>query len=161
MPFDVFLRIDGVDGESADAKHKGEIDVLEYDWGLAAPASTRAGGAGAGAGKVMFQDLHFVARTSKASPTLFLHCATGKAAKEAVLAVRRAGAKQDDYLVVRLKTVRITSYDQTASGEDDTPLDDVSLAFDRLELEYRAQDPKGTLGSPVKTGWDLKQNKKV
>ncbi|HXV56508.1 MAG TPA: type VI secretion system tube protein Hcp [Gaiellaceae bacterium] len=159
MPFDVFLRIDGVEGESADAKHKGEIDVLEYDWGLAAPASTRAGGAGAG--KVTFQDLRVVARTSKASPTLFLNCATGKAAKEAVLAVRRAGAKQDDYLVVRLKTVRITSYDQTASDEDDTPLDDVSLAFDRIEVEYRAQDPKGALGAPVKAGWDVKQSKKV
>ena len=159
MPFDVFLRIDGVEGESADAKHKGEIDVLEYDWGLAAPASTRGGGAGAG--KVTFQDLRVVARTSKASPTLFLHCATGKAAKEAVLAVRRAGAKQDDYLVLRLKTVRITSYDQTASDEDDTPLDDISLAFDRIEVEYRAQDPKGTLGPPVQAGWDVKQSKKV
>jgi len=145
--------LDGIAGESADAKHKGEIDVLEYDWGLAAPASTRAGGAGAGAGagKVMFQDLHFVARTSKASPTLFLHCATGKAAKEAVLAVRRAGAKQDDYLVVRLKTVRITSYDQTASGEDDTPLDDVSLAFDRLEVPVIA----AVNGPAIGAGCDL------
>ena len=155
----MFLRIDGVDGESADAKHKGAIDVLGYDWGLVAPVASRAGGAAAG--KVAFEDLRIVARTSKASPTLFLHCASGKVAKEAVLSVRRAGGKQDDYLVVRLKSVRVTSYEQGASDEDDAPLDDLSLAFDRIEVEYRAQDPKGTLGPPVKAGWDVKQNKKV
>lgn len=30
---DYFLKIDGIDGESTDNKHKNEIDVLSWSWG--------------------------------------------------------------------------------------------------------------------------------
>ena len=30
---DYFLKIDGVDGESGDDKHKGEIEVESFSWG--------------------------------------------------------------------------------------------------------------------------------
>jgi type VI secretion system (T6SS) effector Hcp len=34
MPADVFVKIDGVEGESSDATHKNEIEVLSYSWGV-------------------------------------------------------------------------------------------------------------------------------
>ena len=50
--FDYFLRLDGIPGESVDAKHKGEIDVLSWSWGEIAADAGAAPGGGAGAGKV-------------------------------------------------------------------------------------------------------------
>ena len=57
---DYFLKFDGIDGESADAKHKDEIDVESWSWGKTTPA--RLGGWRGGAGKVSMQDFHFVMR---------------------------------------------------------------------------------------------------
>jgi type VI secretion system secreted protein Hcp len=77
MAFDSFLKIDGIPGESLDQKHKGEIEVLSFAFGAANTGSPRGGGGG-GAGKVAFNDFHFVHRLDKASPNLLLACANGK-----------------------------------------------------------------------------------
>jgi type VI secretion system secreted protein Hcp len=159
VAFDVFLKIDGVQGESTDAKHKDEIDVLSFSFGV-----SQAGGApggGGGAGKASLTDLHFVARTQKSSPRLFVACASGEHVKQAVLTVRKAGGKQQEYLTITLREVRVTSYQASGSADDEGPLDQVALGYGKIEIEYRPQDPKGTLGPPVKGGWDVKANKKL
>src|SRR3954452_3406562 len=84
-----FLRIAGVQGESPDAKHKGEIPVLSWSWGEsnANPPDT---GSGAGAGKPSLQDFAFDARSSSASPVLMQACLTSRRFASAVLTGRRA-----------------------------------------------------------------------
>src|SRR5918992_2438205 len=94
--FDYFLKIDGIAGESADSKHKGEIDVESWSWGETQSGSSGVGGGGAG--KVQMQDLHVTASMSKASPQLMLACASGTQLKSAVLTGRRAGASQLEFL---------------------------------------------------------------
>src|SRR6478609_2866958 len=101
MAFDAFLKLDGIDGESTDDKHKNEIEVLSYSWGLTQSSSGDSGGGG-GAGKATFQDLHFVSHLSKASPMLFLKCATGQHIKEGLITVRKAGGGQLEYLKITL-----------------------------------------------------------
>ena len=32
MAVDAFLKLDGIDGESQDKEHKGEIDILAWSW---------------------------------------------------------------------------------------------------------------------------------
>jgi type VI secretion system secreted protein Hcp len=155
---DYFLKIDGIDGESQDDKHKGEIEVLSWSWGESQAGQVAHGGGG-GAGKVSMQDLHFTMRTSKASPKLFLHCATGKHIPQATLTARKAGDRPLEYLKYKLTDVLVSSYQISSGG--DNPSDEVSLNFTRLEVEYRTQNPDGSLGSPVSAGWDLKQNKSV
>src|SRR5688572_14489207 len=81
---DYFLKIDGVDGESTDDKHKGEIDVESFSWGVTQTGTFSHGGGG-GAGKVALQDFHFTMKVSKASPTLFLACASGQHYKTATV----------------------------------------------------------------------------
>ena len=162
---DYFLRIAGVDGESADAKHKGWIDVESWSWGETRPVAPAApgGGAGAGnagAGKVQVQDLHFVTRVSKASPKLFLACATGQHIKEAKLVGRKAGKDQHEFLTWTFTDLLVTGY-QTggAEGGDVLPGDQVALNFAKLKVEYRTQKADGTLSSPVSAGFDVKTNK--
>jgi len=160
MAVDYFLKIDGAPGESQDAKHKDEIELLSWAWGETA-ASQPGGGAGAGAGKVQLQDFHFTSLISRASPKLMEACASGKHFKDALLTARRAGGGKGEFLTFKFSDVRITSY-QTGGSEDDTvPVDSAALGFSQIHVEYRVMKPDGTLGSPVTFGWDVKQNKKV
>src|ERR1700704_1510183 len=76
MATDIFAKIGDIKGESLDAKHKDEIEVLSFSWGLTNGVSIGAGG-GAGAGKATFQDLTIVHNIDKASPLLMKACATG------------------------------------------------------------------------------------
>lgn len=159
MAVDFFLRIDGIEGESTDSKHKGEIDVMSWSWGASNTGMAGVGG-GAGAGKATIQDLHFTTKLSKASPRLFLACASGQHLKQAKLSAVKAGAKQAEFLTITLNEVLVTSY-QTGGSEaaDIVPMDQVSLNFAKLKYEYRAQKADGSLEPPVSAGFDVKTNK--
>jgi len=160
MASDYLLELDGIKGESSDSKHKGSIEVESFSWGMTQSGSPATGG-GAGAGKVVFQDIHFTTRLSSASPQLFLTSATGEHIKKAVLFVRKAGSEQQEYYKVTLEDVLVSSYQQAGSSEDVTPVDSFSLNFAKIELEYTAQRADGSSGGSVKAGYDLKANKKI
>lgn len=160
MAVDMFLKLKGIDGESTDKKHKGEIDVISFAWGASQPGGTHGTG-GRGAGKVQMQDFSFVMRANKASPKLMLACATGEHIPEAVFVCRKAGGEQQEYLTVKFTDVLISSYQTGGSEGDDVPMDQCSLNFDKIEYEYKPQKPDGTLDSPIKTGYNLKENVKV
>ena len=158
---DYFLKLDGIDGESTDSKHKGEIDIQSFSWGLT-QTGAHSGMGGGGAGKAVFQDVHLVSRISKASPKLSLACATGQHIKSAILVSRKAGGSQEEYLKITLSDVLVSSYQSGGSGQSDiVPTDQFSLNFAKIEYEYKEQKADGTLGGAVKTGYDVKANKKV
>lgn len=154
---DMFLKIDGIEGESTTKGHDHEIDVLSFSWGESNSSSAGSGGGG-GAGKVEMQDFHFVMAVNRASPQLFLHCASGEAIEEAVLTVRGVvdpkGAT-NDFLKWTFSDVQITSYQEGGSEADIRPLDQVSFNFSKIEVEYEGA------GGLYKAGWDLKTNSKV
>src|SRR5262245_45242432 len=157
---DCFLKIEGIEGESHDAKHKGEIDVVAWSWG-ATQAGTMDFGGGGGAGKVDLQDFHFTARVSKASPKLMLACANGEHIPKVVLTCRKAGKEQQEYLRYTFTHVLVGSYKLGSAGSDLIPVEEVKLNFARVEHEYREQKADGSLGGAFRTGWDRKANKKI
>jgi type VI secretion system secreted protein Hcp len=157
---DYFLQITGIAGESKEAKHKDWIDVLSWSFGET-NAGTGATGGGAGAGKVQMSDFSFMKATSKASPKLFLACAQGQRMKEAKLSAVKSGAMQQEYLSWTFSDVLISSYQTTGSSGDDVSMDSVSLAFSKVQVEYKAQKADGSLEAPVVAGWDVQASKKV
>jgi type VI secretion system secreted protein Hcp len=160
MAVDYYLKIDGIEGESADSSHKNEIDLESFSWGASQSGSMAYGGGG-GAGKASFQDFHFVMKVSKASPKLFLACASGQHIKSAILVCRRAGTEQQEYMTISMSDILVSSYQAGGSGGDVVPMDQISLNYAKIEVSYSPQDAKGSLGSPVKTGWNVKENIKV
>jgi type VI secretion system secreted protein Hcp len=158
---DYFLRIDGIEGESTDAKHVGWIDVDSWSWGATHPAAPAVGAGGGGAGKVQFGDFQFTTRVSKASPKLFLACASGQHIKEARLVGRRTGQGQQDFLTWAFADVLVAAYQTGGAEGGDQPVDSVSLSFGKVTVEYKAQKADGSLDTPVTAGWDGKANKKV
>lgn len=158
---DTFLKIPGVDGESGDDKHKGEIDVESFSWG-ATNSGTGGHGAGSGAGKVAVQDFHFVKKLDKASPRLFIACSTGEHFKTAMLTVRKAGGTQQEYFKITMSDVLVSSYQIGGSTHGDiVPTDQISLNFAKLEMAYKEQKPDGSLGGEAKHGYDFGANKKL
>jgi len=157
---DFFLKVDGIEGESQDSKHKNEIDIESWSWG-----ATNGGDAGYrggdGVGKVNIRDFHFTTRINKASPKLFEACATGKHIKSAVLTCRKAGGEQQEYLKITLSDLIVSSYESGGHPGSTLPTDQFSLNYSKVEDEYKEQKPDGTLGGTVKAGWDVKANKKV
>lgn len=161
MAVDMFLKIDGIPGESMDTNHRDEIDVLSYSWGESQPPA--AGGTGGGAGgRVVMQDFHFAMRVNKASAKLFLACASGLHIRNAILTVRRSGENPVEFLKWTLTNVTVASY-QTAAGASagEPPLDQIGLRFAKIETEYRAVNPDGSLDAPIKAGWDVQANRPV
>jgi len=155
-----FLKVDGIPGESADAKHKDEIELVRFSWGVEHPGHVGGpGGVGGGTGRPAFRDFSFQMRVNQASPMLFLACASGKHIKEANLSVRSAGRNSMDYLRIRFRDVLITSFEQ-ANG-DEAPAEIVAFNFGNIEFTYTAQDARGGAGAITKAGWDLSQNAKI
>ena len=161
MATDYLLEIEGIKGESLDHKHKSAIEIESFSWGNSNDGSA-AHGTGAGTGKVHFQDFHATTYVNKASAELMLACASGKHIKKAQLFVRKQGENQQDYLVITLEDILVSSYQCGGStGSTNLPTDQFSLNFAKLKYEYKAQKADGTLEAPVTGGWDLKANKKT
>jgi type VI secretion system secreted protein Hcp len=154
---DYFLKIEGIPGESTDKSHADEIDLESWSWGET-QLGTSSGMGGGGAGKVSMQDFHFVMRHNKASPLLLKACATGQHIPEAKLTCRKAGGEQQEYMTITLTDLLVSSYQTGGSNGDVIPTDQISLNFSKIEHEYKPQNEKGELGSPVKAMYDLKTN---
>lgn len=137
---DIFLKIDGIDGESTDSKHAGEIEVLSFSWGVV------------GDPKAPLQELSLATNASKASPKLMLACASGSHFKKATLWVRNSGEVPQDYYGLTLEGVRISHYNSSgSSGGGSGPTDQFSMNYTRIVFSYTPQQADGSLGTPVET----------
>ena len=124
-----------------------------------AQAGTIAHGGGGGAGKASFHDFNFTHHVDKASPVLMRACATGEHIKDATIAVRKAGKGQQEYLVITITDVLVTSVSMSVGAEGDASVEGVALAFAKVDLEYKPQKPDGSLDAGIHFRYDLKANK--
>jgi type VI secretion system secreted protein Hcp len=157
MASDIFAKLGDIKGESLDDKHKDEIEVLSYSWGVTNSGSMGYG-SGGGEGKASFHDLGFVHKIDKASPVLMQACATGVHLKEATITHRKAGKGQQEFLIVKMNDVIITSVSHGGSGGGDAT-ENVSLAFGKVAVEYKPQKADGSLDAGIQFKYDLKAQK--
>ena len=159
MAASIFARIGTIKGESQDTKHKDEIEVQSWSWGVSQPDTSAHAGGGGGAGKASFHDLTFTHHVDKASPLLMKACATGEHLKDATITVRKAGKGQQEYLVVKLADVLVASVATSVSADGGATVENVSLAFGKVDLEYKPQKPDGSLDVGIHFTFDLKTRK--
>jgi type VI secretion system secreted protein Hcp len=128
----MFLKIDGIEGDSIDHKHKGEIEILSFSWGLN-NSGTMAHGGGGGEGKASFKDISFVTSVSTASPRLVEKCCTGQHISSAQLTVATKETRQE-FFKIKLSDCIISSY-QTGAGGGAVPMDQVSFVFGSIDIQ--------------------------
>jgi type VI secretion system secreted protein Hcp len=156
MASDIFAKLGDIKGESLDDKHKDEIEVLSWSWGVTNDGAMRSGSGGWG-GKANFHDLTLTHSIDKASPVLMQACATGVHLKEATITHRKAGKGQQEFLVIKMNDVIITGVSQGDSADGRSEI--VSLVFAKVDLEYRPQKPDGSLDAAIHFKYDIRGNK--
>jgi len=156
---DFFLKIDGVDGESSDDRHKGEIEVHSFSWG-ASNSGAFSYGSGASSGKVTISSFNFMKTVDKASPQLFTKAATGEHIEEVRLAGVMEGANPTEYYIITMQDAVISSYKQYTSA-DGTPTESVYFTFGKIQIEYHPMNPDGSAGEAIKAGYDVKSATKI
>jgi type VI secretion system secreted protein Hcp len=157
MASDIFAKIGDIKGESIDDKHKDEIEIMSFSWGVANAPPVAIGGAGAG--RATFRDLSIVHNVDKASPDLLRACATGAHIKDATITHRKAGKDQQEFLVIKMNDVIITGVTQGNAAPGQLYAETVSLAFAKVDVEYKPQKPDGSLDASIHFKYDLKANK--
>jgi type VI secretion system secreted protein Hcp len=161
MSQDIFMKISGIEGESEDSTHGGEIEVLNWTWGASQQSNMHAG-SGGGAGKATVRDLMFEHYVDRASPTLMRCCVTGRHLAEAMLILRKAGLGDNrppfEYLKIRMKDVIVAEVETAASCASSLASEQVSLSFSRVTYEYTVQNQQGGSKGTVAATIDIKEN---
>ncbi len=160
MAIDIYLKVDGVTGESKDSNHKNWIDVLSFNWGATQPGNMSVGGGG-GTGKVNYKDLQIQALIDKATPAILKYCSSGKHVTKVELSICKAGGSQIEYSRIVLEDVLVTLTDFSGVGHTDTIVVNYAFQASKVNLSYWEQSDSGTRGAESKAGWDIKQNKEV
>jgi type VI secretion system secreted protein Hcp len=163
MPSDVFLKVDGVEGESSDAKHKNEIEVLSFSWGVSQAITGTVSSAGTFSGqRCDMSPLVIQKLFDKASPKAAQACAAGDHFASAVLTLCRAGGDKQPYMEYKMTDVMISSVQVGGTGEGGLPTESISLNYSKMEMTYTKIGTDGKVaGKGASVGWDLKENKKV
>ena len=144
----MFLSVKGaahgqINGESQDdSKHKGEIEVLGWSWGMEGKPSMAGGGA---SGKATIRELKITKRVDKASTALMQALRTNELITKAVLTLRKTGKTPLEYLKITIEQGRVVSFDVEAGdvGGGSTLLERVSFSFNKIEVEYTPQGGDG------------------
>jgi len=160
MALDMHLKLEGGDvkfaGESKHVKHKDQIQLLAWSWGLSQSGSF-GNGSGGGAGKANVQDISFTKYVDKSTTSFIKALVTGAHMDTVTLAVSKAGGKQEDYLTIKLTSAMITSYSTGGSGGEDMLTENISISFAKFDIEYFAQNDKGAVASAGTVGYSVEE----
>jgi type VI secretion system secreted protein Hcp len=155
----MFLKLEGVKGESLVAGYEGAIDVLAWSWG-----ASNAGSVQVKSTKTLpsFQDLSLTKYVDRSSEDLLRLLSTGKEVPLAELAVLKGGGdKPFPYLIIRFKPVIVTSVSTGGSGGEDQLTENVTINFGRYEFVYTPQSASGGLGEPETFAWDIQTGAEI
>ena len=161
MAQDMFIKIDGIEGESLDATHKNEIQVLTWHWDVAQHSNMHSG-SGGGSGKATVSDFYFEHYCDKSTPNLMKYCLKGTHIPNIQFVIRKAGGNPLEYLIMRFTEVIITSVDISGSLEDETrPREAVRFSFTTVCQEYVIQNAEGHKSGTISFCYDVKANNEL
>ena len=156
MSHEIFIKIEGIDGESKQAAHKGWIDVLNFGYSVTQSVSLHTGGGG-GVGRADFAPLTFTHYLDKSSPNLLTYCAAGKHIPTVTISVCKVGDGSQEFAKIVLSGVIIASVAPGgASGAGTT--ETVGLSYAKIETAVKEQKADGSMGAAIHGNWNVKEN---
>src|SRR5579859_4373087 len=162
MSVEIFLKLDGIDGESEKDGHVKDIELFSYSLGASNPTSVSFG-TGSGAGKVDISSLSMQTQVAMQTPKLFLFCCSGQHVAKGKLTVREAGGgdKPLEYFTLDMEECFIDSVSWGGAAGGGKPSESISMSFKKITVTYWPQKADGSLGDKIPVGWDVSVNKKV
>lgn len=131
-----------IKGEGSVSGHTDEIEVRSWHWGVAASSAI---GSTAATGRRQYQPLVIVKGLDSASTGLLSALATNDEVKEAKLTLRKAGGDALDYYRMTLNNARVISIELDVD-EKAQPTETVTLAYTKIDIEYKRQQGSGLGG---------------
>lgn len=154
----MYVKFDGINGESFDKDHKDWIDVLSYSYAVTQSTSSASGG-GSGVGRANFGNFMFTHNKDIASPNLMLYCAKGKMIPKVVFAATKAGDGQQQFETTTFTDVLVTGVNIIGATNSPRSLEQVTFSYTKITMEVKKQNEDGSLGAAVSGTWDTKANK--
>ena len=153
---DIYLKIDGVEGEAQDQNHQNEIEILSFSVGVTNMGSGDVA-LGSGSSRASLSDLSVMKHVDKASPGLFVGCCTGKHFPTATLSIRKAGGDNAvEYLKYDLTEVFISSHQTSGSDGGGIATESTSLNFSKIQVTYTPQADTGAPDASIDKWYNVK-----
>jgi type VI secretion system secreted protein Hcp len=155
----IYLKLDGLDGESVDEDHKNWIEVESWSWGVDNPASF-AQGQGGQSTQAHVSSLNVVKHCDKASVTLYKDCTTGKHITSGTLScLKLDGDSRVEYMKVDLTDVMVSSVQWSASGSEHHVHESLGLVFAEFKQTYKLQQDTGSAQGSTEFGFNVQTSK--
>ena len=136
MALQMYMKMDGVLGDSKSYKHKGWADVLSWNWGM---TSNRKLAHNIEGDKTSLNELSIIKSIGVDSANIRLLYAQGKIIPSVELSITPSVGKrevQTKYVYIKMEDVLIKSIVTGGSTEDAFFKEHVTLLFDRIRFEY-------------------------
>lgn len=157
----LYVKFDGIDGESEDKDHKNWSDAISFS-----QSSGTAGGGQVGVsrnvGDAQLSDITITKVLDKAGPKLFEALANGKIIPKIQIHVTSnfVDSGRTTYLAYELTNVRLTGY-TISGGDNDRPHETLALRPATEKMTYTEADSAGKKKGNVEFGWDLNKGQKA
>jgi type VI secretion system secreted protein Hcp len=150
----IFVKFDGIDGESKDADHDKWCDVLNYDWQVSNPGPT-----GSRDSTAIIRPLIISKEFDKASPKILDRLLRGviiPLVEIEVTATFGVGGRAT-YIRIEMRNARITNRSGIASGNDEAgpPEETVAIVFEEIKYTYTEYDDEGNPAGNVEFTWKV------
>jgi type VI secretion system secreted protein Hcp len=140
---EMFLKLDGIEGESLDSVHGGEIEIKDWQWDTTNTVRWDVNQGGQST-KVVVQDIIINKYCDKASVTLYQDCVTGKHIRNGTITCRKNdGDQKVEYLIMKLTDIMITKVHWEGEGEQQALKETVGLSFAEFRIDYKVQNDTG------------------
>lgn len=163
MAVDMFLKIEGIDGESSDDGHQKWIEIMSFSHGVSQPVSGASGTGGRTGGRADFQDFTITKTIDNSTPDLNMHCCNGKHIPKIEIELCLATEDKHKFMKYEMENVVVSSISPggTSDSNQAKPLETVSFAYGKIKWEYTPIDAKGGAGAAVDRTWSLEENKQA
>jgi type VI secretion system secreted protein Hcp len=153
---DLFLKFDGIKGESTEFHHPDWSEISSVNWGVS--ASSGGVGGGGGAGKVVFDDVTWSQVMDKSITGLFSAITKGQHIKDARVDFVAPGKQPLVYFQMEFRDVLLTNLDVIGTSSSRATIDG-AFSYDFIKMTYTPQKADGSAGPSVSAEFDLKTNK--
>src|SRR5262245_8719699 len=149
---DIFLKLEGIPGDSTNEAHKDEIEVLSFSLGFSNDAQLGSRNA------AECGDLTLTKTIDRSSPRLLAAVMLGRQISKGALSfTASAGEQLTDYYVLNLTEVRVKGLRQADANGGTRVSEQVTLSARVYEFVLRSQQANGTFVEQ-KFNWDCVRN---
>ncbi|MCG8487917.1 MAG: type VI secretion system tube protein Hcp [Candidatus Thiodiazotropha sp.] len=159
MAVDMFMKIDGIDGESTDDQHKGWIELVSVNHGVTQPTSGASGTGGRTGGRADFEPFTAMKEVDKGTPDLNIKCAKGEHIPKIEVHLCEAAGDKHIFMKYTMENVIVQAVMPSCSKGDIKPIETVSFAYGKIKWEYTELGQDGKPGGSTDRTWNLETNK--